>query len=389
MELDPNGRPRDKLFLIRPILEIVKAACKENYVPDRDVTVDEAMIAFRGRHGLKQYMPNKPTKYGIKVWQLSVARNGYCSNFSVYLGKPTGGERENNLGKKVVLEMSKDLVGNHNHVYFDNFFTSTELLEELLAKGLYGCGTIRSNRKGLPDELRPKTKNNKNKNLAKTIKNVLKKPGDSVVLQNGSITALAWLEKKSRKPVLIACTNSSPDSPQEVVPRKQKDGSRIDVPCPLPVKDYNGSMNGVDRTDQMRTEYVTTRMSKRWWLYIFYFLVDLAIANAFALFRESYNHAIKTKTGKDKERTMLEFRMALVKQLVQNYRRVGKRRSQDPDRVGLHWPMKTPTKRKCRNCTANSVRRESRLKCKQCSTDGAAVNLCPECFEQFHSRIDI
>ena len=122
----------------------------------------------------------------------------------------------------------------------------------------------------------------------------------------------------------------------------------------------------------MRTEDVTTRMSKRWWLYIFYFLVDLAIANAFALFRESYNHVIKTKTGKDKERTMLEFRMALVKQLVQNNRRVGKRRSQDPDR-----------------CTANSVRRKSHLKGKQCSTDGAAVNLCPECFEQFHLRIDI
>lgn len=103
-------------------------------------------------------MPNKPTKYGIKVWQLRVAKNGYCSNFSVYLGKPAGGEREKNLRKKVVLEMSEDLVGKHNHVYFDNFFTSTELPEELLSKGLYGCGTIRSNRKGLPDELRPKKK---------------------------------------------------------------------------------------------------------------------------------------------------------------------------------------------------------------------------------------
>ena len=122
MELDANGRPRDRLFLIRPILEKVKAACKENHVPDGDVTVDKAMMAFRGRHGLKQYMPNKPTKYGIKVWQLNVTKKSYCSNFSLYLGKPTGGEREKNLGKKVVLEMSKDLVGKQNHAYFDNFF---------------------------------------------------------------------------------------------------------------------------------------------------------------------------------------------------------------------------------------------------------------------------
>ena len=62
-------------------------------------------------------------------------------------------------------------------------------------------------------------KNNKNKNWAKRIKNDLEKPSDSIVLQNGSITALASLEKKLRKPVLITCTNLSPNSPQEVVPK--------------------------------------------------------------------------------------------------------------------------------------------------------------------------
>ena len=49
----------------------------------------------------------------------------------------------------------------------------------------------------------------------------------------------------------------------------------------------------------------------------FYFLVDLVIADACALFRESHDHLSKTKTRKDRERTKLKFGMALVKQMVQ------------------------------------------------------------------------
>ncbi|XP_065062200.1 piggyBac transposable element-derived protein 4-like [Rhopilema esculentum] len=62
---DPN---RDKLYLIRPILDLVLAACLNSYHPHRDVAVDKAMIKFRGSLGFRQYMPAKPIKYGIKVW---------------------------------------------------------------------------------------------------------------------------------------------------------------------------------------------------------------------------------------------------------------------------------------------------------------------------------
>ena len=261
-ELDTNGRPKDRVYLITPIIDLVQEACKKNYIPPRDVTIDEVMIAFRGRFGFRQYMPAKPTKYGIKVWQLSVSENGYCSNFSIYLGKPLQGKKEADLGKKVVLDMVRNLGGKYNHLYFDNYFNSVGLLEEWLEKTLYGCGTMRSNRSSLPAELRPKTKNNAQKNLRKTIKEELKESGDSVVFQKGAVTALAWLEKPKRKPVLIAATNSLPDCAADSVQRKQKNGELAEVPCPRPVKDYNGKMNGVDRTDQMRTEYTTTRMSK-------------------------------------------------------------------------------------------------------------------------------
>ena len=56
----------DKLYLIRPLLSRVNNLCLKNYSPHREFSIDEAMVKFRGRLGFRQYMPAKPTKYGIK-----------------------------------------------------------------------------------------------------------------------------------------------------------------------------------------------------------------------------------------------------------------------------------------------------------------------------------
>ena len=45
--------------------------------------VDEAMIPFQGRSSLKQYLPKKPVKHGIKVWCLADSSNGYVQRFDV------------------------------------------------------------------------------------------------------------------------------------------------------------------------------------------------------------------------------------------------------------------------------------------------------------------
>ena len=131
------------------------------------MSVDEAMIAYRGRLSFRQYLPAKPTKYNITVWEACDARNGFCFNFDVYLCRPTGPRgmkaQESALGKKTVLKLTEKLRDKHNHVYFDNYFTSVELLEELLQRETFGCGTVRSNRKELPEDLRPAPKSRKEK----------------------------------------------------------------------------------------------------------------------------------------------------------------------------------------------------------------------------------
>ena len=128
---------------------------------------------------------------------------------------------------------------------------------------------MQSNCKGLPQDLRPVAKKDKGKNvlcLEKTKKDFLINSGDSVALQKGQISVIAWLEKKHRKPVLIASTATDPASLPVTVSRKQNDGRITDVPCPQAVKKYIEKMGGVDRNDALCVEHSTARMARRWWL---------------------------------------------------------------------------------------------------------------------------
>ena len=125
----------DKLFLVRPILDVVKAKCLENYNPHKECAVDEAMIAFRGRLDFRQYLPAKPTKYGIKVWMRADSHNGYCNEFEVYLGKPKDGERQVGLGRQVVERLTSKLRGTYGHIFCDNYFSSPQLCSSLMENG--------------------------------------------------------------------------------------------------------------------------------------------------------------------------------------------------------------------------------------------------------------
>ena len=56
------------------------------YYPHTQLSVDEAMIPFKGRSSMKQYLPMKPVKRGFKVWAMADALNGYLYDFNVYTG---------------------------------------------------------------------------------------------------------------------------------------------------------------------------------------------------------------------------------------------------------------------------------------------------------------
>ena len=130
-----RGDPaHDRLGKVRPLIKHLSSKFATLYEPSKHIAVDEAMIKFQGRSSLKQYMPMKPVKRGIKVWVLADSSNGYFSRFQVYTGR--GEERVVGLGAHVVLKLTEELKHKNHHVYFDNFFTSYQLLEDLREDGL-------------------------------------------------------------------------------------------------------------------------------------------------------------------------------------------------------------------------------------------------------------
>ena len=151
--LPPRGDPaHDRHGKFRPLITHLSNKFATLYEPSKEVAVDEAMIKFQGRSSLKQYMPKKPTKRGIRVWVLGDSTNGYFSRFDVYTGKGEG--RVEGLGAHVVKKLTDDLKHNNHHVFFDNYFTSYQLLEDLEKDGVYGCGTARKDRKEFPGALK-------------------------------------------------------------------------------------------------------------------------------------------------------------------------------------------------------------------------------------------
>ena len=67
----------DKLRKVSSFLKFFKQKCKDLYQPFQHVAVDERMVKSKHRPGIWQYIKNKPTKWGIKLWVLADSLNGY------------------------------------------------------------------------------------------------------------------------------------------------------------------------------------------------------------------------------------------------------------------------------------------------------------------------
>ena len=65
------GNTPRKIDKIKPLLDVLIARFQELYRPSKHLSIDETIVGFRGRFGSTQYMPQKPTKWGIKAFLLA------------------------------------------------------------------------------------------------------------------------------------------------------------------------------------------------------------------------------------------------------------------------------------------------------------------------------
>ena len=107
----------------RPWIDV----CQQKLSPSiihQECTIDEAMIPSKGRLAFKQYIKAKPTKWGIKVFVLAEATNGYIRTFQIYTGRSLeDGNSSVDLCTKVVLDLMSGLEGSGLHMNTVNYYT--------------------------------------------------------------------------------------------------------------------------------------------------------------------------------------------------------------------------------------------------------------------------
>ena len=156
---DPTLPGYDKIGQVRWLVDEIREACKKAYRLGKCICIDEMMVQYKGKYcPLRQYMPKKLEKWGIKIWCLASSVTKCVYNFFIYCSKvepvcDTGViQSEPNgetLAHAVVLNLLEGLHDVGHIVVMDNYFISIGLFKELLSKGFGATWTICSNCVGL------------------------------------------------------------------------------------------------------------------------------------------------------------------------------------------------------------------------------------------------
>ena len=267
--------------------------------------------------------------------------NIYVLGFQIYTGATATPSESKGLAERVVLDLMEPYHGKQHNLYIDNYFyTSPSLLLKLLQKGTYATGTVRSNRKNFPEELKVNTK---------------LEVGQYQFAVHDELVAVLWHD---RRDVYVMSTAHN-TSVTRVMKRPKGCREKQLLPCPTCIADYNNFMGGVDLADQNLSYYsLTQRKTIKWWKKVFWRLIDLCIVNGWIIFRSNFPESII--------KSQRAFRHELICQLVQpllNIRassqcplalQASKGRkpvSSEKTLTGKHFGYRSTLRRKCAVCS--------------------------------------
>jgi len=255
----------DNLTHIRWLFDQFVRCCQQSYIAHEYMTIDEMLLAFRGRCSFRVYIPSKPAKYGIKIQALVDAKSFYIFNLEVYAGKqPAGPYAVSNSAFAIVERLIQPISKSNRNLTFDNWFTSYELMMHLLAEHrLTSTGTVRKNKRCIPPVFL-KTR---------------KEPGSSMFCFQKDISLVSYAPKNNK--VVIAMSTLHHDD--------RIDESTGDQKKPEIITFYNSTKAGVDVVDELSATYDVSRNSKRWPMTIFYGILNMAAINANIIFQENVN----------------------------------------------------------------------------------------------------
>lgn len=392
-EMPKHGQENfDKLYKVRPMIESILLKCRA-LSPEESHSVDEQMIPTKARSSLRQYLPKKPHKWGMKVWA-RCGVSGMLYDFEIYTGKQAENKAFGKVGA-VVTRLVEHLPRHVGHkVYFDNLFTNLNLVQHLKSEGIWSLGTVRSNRlEGAERLLKSK----------KDLEGEGRGSSDSCVDANSNTMVLRWLDNGLVQMVSSFIGNEEGGT---VKRWSAKDKAKIDVPCPLIVIRYNKHMGGVDLCDMLMSLYRIKLGTRKWYMHIVYYCIGVAIVNAWLLYRR---HCQQKGVEEKDMWSLLKFPTMIANALLASGKETPNRKRGRPssspgsstlpqrkmhhsaavpipyDDVRLdkmdHFPLFTQSQQRCRLCSTGYTH----VKCCKCK-----VALCliknRNCFLDFHTN---
>ncbi|XP_071490416.1 piggyBac transposable element-derived protein 4-like [Diadema antillarum] len=354
-KLVPRGQPGfDPLHKTRPLIDMSQPTYLEHFLPGGYLSIDESLAPFKGRISYRQYIPNKPRKWGIKFWMLCDAQTGFCLRWRQYVGAE-GQDNGDSATEALVKQLTEPFYNTDRVIVMDNYYSSVKLYEDLSRNGLGACGTVRSNRRGLPEEIRRGGR---------------------------EMSAVTWHDVKL---VNVLSTVSSNDLKQKQIRSKNAEGGRRTIQKPATVDVYNRFMNGVDKMDQRMSYYRYPHKKIKGYRVTYHFTMEVALVNAYIAFRMA-GHKMSTR----------DFRCRVIEGLLNGYRASRYRRTPSPPiadnearLIERHFPAEFEDRQHRPDCYVCSDRRRGRRRqtrtyCRQC---GLAM-CCIPCFEIYHTRKD-
>lgn len=262
-----KGTPNyDPLHRLKPLHDHMKNMCKALYHPRQNIAIDERMVATKAKLGMRQYMKNKPTKYGIKLFVLADSCNGYTVAFNVYTGRSHFSTGQGLSFNSVMSLIDTKFLGSGYHLYCDNFYTSPKLFKELLLLKVRACGTYRDNRKETPS-----TKVNA----------MTKKSSRGTIrwIRDGPLLFIKWMDTREVSVCSTIHTAYAGETVQRHVKGRDGQWQTQRFPSPTPVTEYNKHMGGVDLSDQLIQYYSVHHRTTRWYKVLFQHFLDIAATN--------------------------------------------------------------------------------------------------------------
>jgi len=147
-----EGKEYEWLWKLRTVFDKLNEAYAKFYNPSEHLAVDKVIVKFNGRVIFRQYIPKKRKDFSIKIYKLC-DESGYTYDVRVYLGRHShSATGVMTATHATVRHLTSRVEGLGHRIFMDNFFSSPRLFGYLDRPKLNSCGTVRPNRRDMPDE---------------------------------------------------------------------------------------------------------------------------------------------------------------------------------------------------------------------------------------------